>query len=522
MKRKWKRFKSGGFMGEKAVETIRQVPKRVAGVLAHPTSFPSVYGIGDLGSGAYRFLDFLAEAGQKIWQVLPIGPTGFGDSPYQAFSSFAGQPLLISPERLVEKRLLVEEDFREMPKWDAKKVDYGPLIEFKTHLLRRAYESFQVLPDTKMKEELQEFEKEHAFWLEDYALFMAGKDAHEGRSWLEWEDDLRDPDEEIKAKWAEKLSESIKYYKFIQFLFFEQWGALKRYANERGIQIVGDIPIFVAIDSADVWANKGLFQLDSKGYPTVVAGVPPDYFSATGQLWGNPLYDWKAMKQKEYRWWISRIKMQLKLVDYLRIDHFRGFETYWAVPYGEQTAIHGEWKKGPCEEFFFAVQKELGEDIPIFAEDLGIITPEVEKLRDQFGLPGMKILQFAFDNTSENNFLPHYYHSNCICYTGTHDNDTTIGWYQKASENSKNKCRIYMNSASGKEEEVCWDFIRTALGSTAAYAIIPMQDLLCKGSESRMNTPSMPGGNWAYRFEEWEMSHELAGRLRGMTQLYGR
>lgn len=509
-------------MSNKAVETMKQAPKRVAGVLVHPTSIPSAYGIGDLGSGAYRFIDFLAEAGQKIWQVLPIGPTGFGDSPYQAFSSFAGQPLLISPEKLVEKRLLVEEDFADMPKWDSKKVDYGSLIQFKTHLLKRAYESFQVSPNTEWKEEFQTFMQEHAFWLDDYALFMAGKDAHEGRSWLEWEDELRNPDEAVREKWNEKLSDSIKYYKFIQFLFFEQWTALKSYANERGIQIVGDIPIFVAIDSADVWANKELFQLDTKGYPLVIAGVPPDYFSSTGQLWGNPLYDWDAMKNEDYRWWILRVKMQLKLVDYLRIDHFRGFESYWAVPYGENTAINGEWKKGPGKDLFYAIQNALGEDIPIFAEDLGIITPEVEELRDSFGLPGMKILQFAFDNTDENNFLPHYYSQNCICYSGTHDNDTTIGWYQKASENSKQKCRVYMNSSSMKEEDICWDFIRTALASTASYAIIPMQDLLCKGSESRMNTPSVAEGNWAYRFEEQDMSHELASRLRGLTQLYGR
>lgn len=509
-------------MGSKAVETIKRAPKRMAGILAHPTSFPSPYGIGDLGSGAYRFLDFLAKAGQKIWQVLPIGPTGFGDSPYQAFSSFAGQPLLISPERLIEQRLLTEEDFAEMPKWDAKKVDYGPLIAFKTQLLKRAYQSFQASPDQTLKDPFYRFKAENAFWLDDYALFMAGKDAHDGRSWLEWEDDLQDPDEAVKAKWNEALAESVEYYKFIQFLFFEQWSALKQYANQLGIQIVGDIPIFVAIDSADVWANKKFFQLDSKGFPTVVAGVPPDYFSATGQLWGNPLYDWEVLKEDQYRWWILRVKMQLRLVDYLRIDHFRGFETYWAVPYGEQTAICGAWRKGPGKDLFYAIQKELGEDIPIFAEDLGIITPEVEELRDCFGFPGMKILQFAFDNTEENNFLPHYYNHNCICYTGTHDNDTTIGWYQKASGASKQKCRAYMNSARQTEEEICWDFIRTALGSTASYAIIPIQDLLCKGSESRMNTPSVADGNWAYRFEEWEIHSELAGRLLGITRLYGR
>lgn len=509
-------------MGGKSVESRGSASGRMAGVLLHPTSFPSKYGIGDLGKAAYQFIDFLVEAGQRIWQVLPLGPTSFGDSPYQSFSSFAGQPLLISPDLLLEEKLLVEEDFVGMPDWDNSIVDYGTVITYKTVLLKKAYDAFTVTSNHQLEKEYQDFCEENREWLDDYALFMAGKEAHDGHSWLAWEDSLRNPTMEEKQEWEYQLRTSIRYYKFIQFLFFRQWFRLKEYANQKGVFIVGDIPIFVALDSADVWANKGMFQLDSRGYPIVVAGVPPDYFSETGQLWGNPLYDWEVMKQDNYRWWIQRVKAQLKLVDFLRIDHFRGFEAYWAVPYEEKTAIRGEWKKGPFKDLFYAIEKELGKDIPIFAEDLGIITPEVEELRDTFRFPGMKILQFAFDNTEENNFLPHYYSDNCICYTGTHDNDTTIGWYKNASGASKEKCKKYMNIQGEDFSEIVWGFIRMAYGSTAKYAVIPLQDLLEKDSKSRMNIPSTPSGNWAYRYEERELTKELADKMRGMVWLYGR
>lgn len=509
-------------MSGKSVESRGSASGRMAGVLLHPTSFPSKYGIGDLGKSAYQFIDFLVEAGQKIWQVLPLGPTSFGDSPYQSFSSFAGQPLLISPDLLVEEKLLVEEDFIGMPVWDNHTVDYGAVITYKTALLKKAYDAFTVTSNHQLEKEYQDFCDENKDWLDDYALFMAGKEVHDGNSWLAWEDSLKNPTPEERGKWENRLRTSIRYYKFIQFLFFRQWFKVKEYANQRGISIVGDIPIFVALDSADVWASKSMFQLDSKGYPTAVAGVPPDYFSQTGQLWGNPLYDWEVMKQDNYRWWIQRIKAQLKFVDFLRIDHFRGFEAYWAVPYGETTAIHGEWKKGPFKDLFYAIKKELGENMPIFAEDLGIITPEVEDLRDTFEFPGMKILQFAFDNTQENNFLPHYYSNNCICYTGTHDNDTTIGWYKNASFASKEKCRKYMNIKEENPSEIVWGFIKTAYASTAKYVIIPLQDLLEKESEARMNTPSTPSGNWAYRYEQGELTKELVEKMRELVWLYGR
>lgn len=509
-------------MSRKAVESLTNENERMAGILVHPTSFPSVYGIGDLGKEAYQFIDFLADSGQKIWQVLPLGPTGFGDSPYQSFSSFAGQPLLISPDKLKDDMLLVDEDFIGMPQWNEKNVEYGSVITYKKNLLKKAYDAFTVTPNQTLIEEYRKFCTENSYWLEDYSLFMAGKQAHEGSSWLEWEDSLKSPTEEEKKSWVKKLQPDIKYYEFIQFIFFRQWLALKNYANSRGILIIGDIPIFVALDSADVWANKKFFQLDSKGYPLAVAGVPPDYFSATGQLWGNPLYDWDALKKDGYSWWIKRVEYQLKITDYLRIDHFRGFEAYWAVPYGEETAVNGEWKKGPFKDLFYALQKSLGEQLPILAEDLGIITKEVEELRDAFQFPGMKILQFAFDNTEDNNFLPHHYSKNCICYTGTHDNDTTVGWYSHANDYQRERCRMYMNSHSENIEEICWNFIRTALGSVAKFAIIPIQDLLCEGSEKRMNTPSTADGNWSYRFRQEALSKQLSDKLRNLTRLYGR
>ena len=368
---------------------VKKEPERVSGILVHPTSFPSPYGIGDMGPGAYEFIDFLEESGQHLWQVLPLGPTGFGDSPYQGFSAFAGQPLIISPDKLVEMDLLAKEDLQEIPEWDPRKVDYGPAIAFKTELLKKAWANFCETKDQELLKEFEAFCKEEKDWLDDYTLFMSCKDYHEGRCWLEWEDEIRVPDAKTKKLWREKLEESIHYYSFVQFIFQKQWNELRDYANEKEIKIIGDIPIFVSLDSADVWADKKQFKLDTKGYPTSVAGVPPDYFSATGQLWGKPLYDWDYHKKTNFAWWIKRISRQLSLTDYLRIDHFRGFEAYWEVPAGEETAINGKWVKAPGEELFKTVQKELGEDLPIFAEDVGVITDEVEELRDKFGFPGM-------------------------------------------------------------------------------------------------------------------------------------
>lgn len=502
-------------------ETPQKEPQqRLSGILAHPTSFPSPYGIGDLGQGAYDFIDFLEATGQHLWQVLPLGPTGFGDSPYQGFSAFAGQPLIISPEKLLEMKLLTEKDLEDMPEWDPRKVDYGPVIEFKTGLLRLAFHAFHHTPDKTLLEEFEHFCDEESGWLDDYSLFMAGKDAHEGKSWLEWEDDLMFPTSSVRKEWKEQLGEELLYYQFVQFIFQKQWQELREYAHEHEVEIIGDIPIFVSLDSCDVWANKKLFQLDTKGYPTCVAGVPPDYFSATGQLWGNPLYDWDYHKSTGYRWWIERIRRQLTMVDYLRIDHFRGFEAYWAVPAGEETAVNGTWIKGPCEDLFLAIQKALGKDIPIFAEDLGVITPEVEQLRDMFEFPGMKVLQFGFGDMDDRNYVPHFYTTtNCICYTGTHDNDTTMGWYEEQPEMIKDRIRRYGNTDGNR---VSLDFIRFCMGSIARYAIFPIQDLLVLGSEARMNTPGVAAGNWSFRFEKEDLTEERKKWLAATTQLYNR
>ena len=493
---------------------------RYSGVLVHPTSFPSPYGIGDMGRGAHEFIDFLAMAGQHLWQVLPLGPSGNGNSPYQSYSVFAGQTLLISPELLIEKKLLTEADVHPIPEFNADRVDYDKVTTYKTSLFKKAYEHFRHTADKNLLEEYDSFQSNNQYWLDDYCLYMAGKDYHNGLPWYEWEDSLLDPTPKERASWMKLLTSEIDYYRFIQFAFFSQWYELKDYANKKGIAIIGDIPIFTAPDSADVWANKELFKLDSKGHPLEVAGVPPDYFSATGQLWGNPLYDWDAMKDDGYRWWIERVRNQLDQVDYIRIDHFRGFEAYWAVPAGEETAMNGKWKKGPGEALFEAIQKALGEELPIFAEDLGIITPEVEKLRDTLGFPGMKILQFGFDGTGESTFLPHQLSTrNCICYTGTHDNDTTCGWYEHTSEQNKDKVRRYMNTDASS---VSWDFIRTCLGTIAKYAIFPVQDLLKLGSEHRMNTPGTATGNWEFRYRSGLLDEGMAKGLKQMTELFGR
>lgn len=492
----------------------KEQSKRLAGVLLHPTSFPSPYGIGDLGKKAYEFIDFLEQSGQHLWQTLPLTPTGFGDSPYQSFSAFAGQPLLISPEHLLEMGLLLEEELRDCPIGEADKVDYGTIIPWKNKVLRLAFTRFEGT------EEFQTFCKAQAYWLDDYAIYMACKDMHGGKDWLSWEDKYRKPTISVKKKLQKLLPEEIQYYRFVQYVFYTEWTALKRYANEKEIAIIGDLPIFVSLDSADVWANQKLFQLDTKGYPLAVAGVPPDYFSETGQLWGNPLYDWKAHKREGYAWWIARVRHQLQLSDFVRIDHFRGFESYWSIPYGEKTAMNGKWVLGPGANFLEAIQKALGNELPIIAEDLGIITPEVEALRDQFHLAGMKILQFAFESLEESVYLPHQLKTtNCVCYTGTHDNNTTKGWYDGASEESKDKVRCYMNTDG---TNIHWDFIRTCFGTIADYAIVPLQDVLGVGTEGRMNTPGVGENNWSWRYDKYALTEKLAQQLKNITRLYGR
>ncbi len=493
---------------------------RYSGILVHPTSFPSPYGIGDLGPGAYHFIDFLEASGQSIWQILPLGPTGYGDSPYQGPSAFAGQPLLISPDKLIGQGLLKKEDLADMPAWNPDRVDYGPAIEFKNSVLKKAWHAFQHTTDRTLIENFESFCEQEKEWLEDYALFMACKDQQNGVSWLEWEPKYRDPSAKEKQQLRSELSDSIQYYCFLQFIFQEQWNELRHYAHEKGIRIIGDIPIFVSTDSADVWSNRKLFQLDGEGYPSKVSGVPPDYFSETGQLWGNPLYNWDYHEQTGFQWWISRVRRQLSLTDLLRIDHFRGFEAYWSVPAGEKTAVNGTWVKGPCKKLFLAIEKELGENLPIVAEDLGVITPEVEDLRDTFGFPGMKILQFGFENMEDTVDIPYNYTTtNCICYTGTHDNDTTAGWYEKQSEEVRERICSMANTDGS---HVAHDFICFAMNSIAKYAIFPLQDLLELGSEARMNTPGVAMQNWAFRFKEEDLNDALSKWLLGKTKLYRR
>ncbi len=526
--------------------------KRSCGILLHPTSLPSKYGIGDLGESAYSFIDFLQKSKQAIWQVLPLGPTSFGDSPYQSFSTFAGNPLLISPDLLLKEGYLNETDLENIPCFDENKVEYGRVITYKYELFKKAFTSFKKNATTEQKAKFSAFCKENEYWLTNYTLFISLKnyfinerknlfepselasfrketagllseneamDYFYGAAWCSWPKQLVAREQAAIEEYTQKLIDDIELNKFLQFEFFNQWSSVKAYANERDIEIIGDIPIFVAYDSSDVWAEKEQFKLNEKGYPTVVAGVPPDYFSATGQLWGNPTYNWSVHRKNGYGWWIKRIEKAFQLVDYLRIDHFRGFEANWAVPFGNKTAIEGKWLKGPGIELFNAVEKKLGE-VKIIAEDLGVITEPVKKLRKDCGFPGMKILQFAFDSNWKNTDLPHNYtETNSIVYSGTHDNDTSIGWYHNAPEASKDKYRRYLN-VSG--ENAAWDLIRLAYSSVAAFAIVPVQDLLQQDSDYRMNVPGVAVGNWQYRFKLEELSDNIANGLIYLGEIFNR
>lgn len=508
------------FMNFETAEQIYEPQQRMSGILLHPTSLPTPYGIGDLGQSAYDFIDFLANAGQHLWQILPLTHTGFGNSPYQSFSAFAGQPLLISPEHLVELGFLTQEEIQNCPCANDVSVDYERIAPWKEQLFTLAYERYQHTANKMLLEEYDSFYKKNAFWLDDYCLFMACKSHHKGVCWLDWEACYKSPANSEKPALRKLFQNKIGYYEFIQFIFFKEWYALKQYANQNHIQIIGDIPIFVSLDSADVWSKQHLFDLDTNGYPRKVAGVPPDYFSSTGQLWGNPLYKWESHKTEGYAWWISRIQNQLDVFDRLRIDHFRGFEAYWAIPFEDDTAINGKWQAGPNEDLFLAITATLGQNLPIIAEDLGLITPEVEKLREQFQFPGMKVLQFAFEGMDESTFLPHHFTSpHCVCYTGTHDNDTTVGWYQSISEEAKDRIRRYMNTNANT---IHWDFIRTCLSTIATYAIFPLQDVLGLGSEARMNTPGVSMNNWKWRYKKEMLTDEIATTLRELAKLYGR
>jgi len=488
-------------------------------VLLHPTSLPGRFGIGDLGPEAYRFIDFLANTGQQLWQVLPLGPTGFGNSPYMCYSAIAGNPLLISPERLREDGLLTDEDLHRMPEFPANRVDYDRVVAAKMALFRNACDRFSHASE-EYQQKFQTFCDSKSDWLDDYALFMALKQDNQDKSWHEWDPGLLKREPAALEQVRRKLSREIFFHKFLQFEFFRQWSDLKHYANEREISIIGDIPIYVAHDSADVWANPENFVLDVRtGEPAMMAGVPPDYFSATGQLWGNPIYNWKRLKQTRFAWWIQRFHALRDYVDIIRIDHFRGFEGFWAVPKGQDTAMKGKWLKAPGQEFFEILLQDLGE-LPVLAEDLGVITPEVEALRDRFAFPGMKVLHFAFGSDPGNPFLPFNYPQNCVVYTGTHDNDTTLGWFKTLNDYERNNVMHYLGEVT--EQTISWALIRIAMSSIAKMAIVPFQDILGLDTDARMNTPSVAEGNWGWRYTTDALTPDLQVKLATLTWLFGR
>ncbi|MCI0741244.1 MAG: 4-alpha-glucanotransferase [Gemmataceae bacterium] len=490
---------------------------RSAGLLLHPTSLPGPYGIGDLGPAAYVWIDTLVLAKQKWWQILPLGPTGYGDSPYQSFSAFACNPNLVSPELLVNDGLLDRADIADA-RPSQQHVDFGAVISFKYPLLQKAWQLFQSGRGNTLQSEFTGFCRDNAAWLEDYALFVALKESQKAPSWLDWPTDLRRREPAALERVRRDLAGAVGAHQFRQFLFFRQWRGLKNYARERGIGIIGDMPIFVSSDSADVWANPELFFLDDACRPTVVAGVPPDYFSATGQLWGNPLYNWEKLAATGFSWWIKRLQKTLELVDVVRLDHFRGFEAYWEVPAEAPNAIGGRWIKASGAALLKALNQALG-GLPLIAEDLGLITPEVEALRDAFGLPGMRVLQFAFGGDADNPYLPHNYVSRTVAYTGTHDNDTTRGWYVALPDNDKDHVRRYLGRDGS---DIAWDLIRAAWSSVADLAIAPLQDVLNLGSAARMNSPGNSTGNWGWRFAEEQWTPQILDRLAQMTALYGR
>lgn len=499
--------------------------RRLSGILLHPTSLPSNYGIGDLGNGAYKFVDFLVNSNQQIWQVLPLSPTD--KSPYSAYSSFAGNPLLISPDVLYGDGLLTETDLEELKKvfkeakQPADKVNYDLVTASKLPLLQKACNTFKKQATSKDWQEFNKFCQKYDYWLNDYSLFMALKLAQNNLPWYQWKKAIATYEIEEVQKNRDLLETEIFEQKFLQFIFFKQWTNLKKYANEKGVKIFGDIPIYVAHDSVDVWANQNLFCLEEEtGEAALMAGVPPDYFSETGQLWGNPVYDWEELAKDNFKWWVQRIEGMLEYVDIMRIDHFRAFESYWAVPKGEKTAINGEWEKAPGDELFTILKEELGV-LPFVAEDLGVITPEVEALRDKFNFPGMKILQFAFDSDRANGFLPfNYTNRNCVVYTGTHDNNTTVGWFD--ARNHRERARVTDFLGGICKEGIHWSLIRLALSSVANVAIIPVQDLLGLPDSCKMNTPGTIENNWAWRYHVDDLTPEIADHLKHLTDLYGR
>lgn len=490
--------------------------KRASGVLLPVFSLPSKYGIGCFSKEAYKFIDQLKEAGQSYWQILPLGPTGYGDSPYQSFSTYAGNPYFIDLKTLIKEGLLTKKECKAYDFGDQEtKIDYEKIYYSRFKVLKKAFQRFK--PD----KEYQEFVKENEEWLEDYSLYMAIKDSKDGASWNVWEDSLKNREPEALVKAKEELKDAIDFYKFQQYEFDRQWKKLHAYANKQGIQIVGDIPIYVAFDSADAWAAPELFQFDEENNPVAVAGCPPDAFSATGQLWGNPLYNWEYHKKTGYEWWIRRIRYCFKLYDVVRIDHFRGFDEYYAIPYGEETAVNGKWMPGPGMDLFQTIEAKLGRP-NIIAEDLGFLTDSVLKMLADSGFPGMKVLQFAFAPNAESSYLPHNYSKNCVVYTGTHDNDTTRSWYHSESKATRDFAKEYMNVQRMDEDDLAWDFIRVAMGSVADLCITPMQDFLNLDGEARINMPSTLGGNWAWRMKKGQFDKETVKQMARMTKIYGR
>ena len=488
---------------------------RSSGVLMHISSLPSPYGIGTMGKEARKFVDFLDKSGQKYWQILPICPTSYGDSPYQSFSSFAGNPYFIDLEILCREKLLKKSEC-EAFSWgrDPHSVDYGVLYVSRYALLKKAYERFMKnLPD-----DFDSFCQEEAEWLDDYALFMALKDAHGGIAWFEWEKELKTREEKALLEARETYAEDIMFYKMLQYLFFRQWWSLKKYVNEKGIEIIGDVPIYVAGDSADVWANPSQFYLDENLDPIDVAGCPPDAFSDDGQLWGNPLYRWEYHRHQNYDWWVSRMKHCYELYDVVRIDHFRGFDEYYSIPYGDKTAVNGHWEKGPGMELFHTLERRLGHK-EVIAEDLGMMTDTVRQLVKESGYPNMKVLGFAFDPTGESEYLPHNYDKNCVCYTGTHDNETLMQMYDGMDKKTLAFATDYLNNAHSTREEIKWDFIRLAMLSVADTCIVPIQDYLGLGEEARMNFPSTTGNNWKWRVGKEELTKQLAKKILHLTKL---
>ncbi|MGP0062469.1 MAG: 4-alpha-glucanotransferase [Isosphaeraceae bacterium] len=499
---------------------------RASGILLHPTSLPGRFGSGDLGPEAHAFVDFLAETGQKWWQTLPLGPTGYGNSPYQSPSSFAGNPLLISPEGLVDKGWLDARDLDNIPQLPADRADFDAATRLRMALLHRAFERFRAGGADLA---FERFRAENHAWLDDYVFFQALRDAHNGLPWYEWETGLVRRDPTVCARWRKTLADGVAFHEFAQYAFETQWQELRAACRAKGIMLIGDVPIFVAQDSADVWAHPELYDLDEQGRPRFMAGVPPDYFSETGQLWGNPLYRWDVHARDGYAWWISRLHDLLKRVDIIRIDHFRGFEAYWEVPAGSETAATGRWVPGPGRDFFRAIRKELG-SIPLIAEDLGLITPDVEALRDEFNLPGMRVIQFGFDaDPGAEKHLPHRYVPHCLAYTGTHDNDTTYGWYHSTGVTTtlpraevKAARSFALRYANTKADEIHWGLIRVVSASVADTVIFPMQDILGLDSRARMNFPGKAEGNWLWRYRKEQLDQAVRDRLADLTAVYGR